>query len=59
MMIYDRSTRERACDLFDRGLGRDAAAGVLGLPVEAVRKWHQTFRAVGRDALLDMGSHAR
>lgn len=59
MTIYDRSARERACDLFDRGLGRDAAAGVLGLPVEAVRKWHQTFRAVGRDALLDMGSHAR
>ena len=22
---------------------------------KAVRKWHQTFRAVGRDALLDMG----
>ena len=59
MTIYDRSARERACDLFDRGLGRDAAAGALGLPVEAVRKWHQTFRAVGRDALLDMGSHAR
>lgn len=59
MMIYDRSARERACDLFDRGLGGDAAAGALGLPVEAVRKWHQTFRAVGRDALLDMGSHAR
>ena len=29
MTIYDRSVRERACDLFDRGLGRDAPRASL------------------------------
>lgn len=59
MTIYDRSARERACGLFDRGLGHRAAAARLGVPAKAVEKWFLTFRAVGRDALLDMGSHAR
>ena len=57
MTIYDRSVRERACGLFERGLGHEAAAARLGIPPKAVRQWHLTYRAVGRDALLDMGSH--
>lgn len=59
MTVYDRSVRERACGLFDRGLGHKAAAARLGVPAKAVRKWQQTYRAVGRDALLDMGTHRR
>lgn len=59
MTVYDRSVRELACGLFDRGLGHKAAAARLGVPAKAVRKWQQTYRAVGRDALLDMGTHRR
>ncbi|EEP43758.1 hypothetical protein COLINT_03542, partial [Collinsella intestinalis DSM 13280] len=50
MTIYDRSVRERACGLFERGLGHEAAAARLGIPLKAVRQWHLTYRAVGRDA---------
>ena len=59
MTIYDGPTRERACKLFALGAGYRSVARRLGVPVEAVRQWHRTFRAVGRDGLLDMGSHAR
>lgn len=59
MTVYDRSVRELACDLFARGLGYRCAAARLGVPPKAVRQWQQTYRAVGRDALLDMGAHAR
>ena len=55
MTIYDRSLRERACALFDRGFGFESAARLLEIPPKAVRKWQQTYRAVGRDGLLDMG----
>ena len=57
--IYDRSVRELACGLFDRGFGYDAAAKRLGIPPKAVRKWRQTYRAVGRDGLLAMGEKQR
>ena len=30
MTIYDRSVREAACGLFERGLGHEAAAARLG-----------------------------
>ena len=59
MTIYDGSVRERACGLFERGLGHRSAAKRLGVPPKAVRKWQQTYRAVGRDAPLDMGTHRR
>lgn len=42
MTIYDRSVRERACGLFERGLGHEAAAARLGIPPKAVRQWHLT-----------------
>ena len=57
MTIYDKSVRGLACGLFDRGFGHEAAAARLGIPLKAVRQWHLTYRAVGRDALLDMGTH--
>lgn len=52
---HDRSLRERAADLFARGLGRDRVSRELGVPVKAVRNWQMTYRAVGRDGLLNMG----
>lgn len=59
MTIYDGSVRERACGLFDRGLGYKSVARRLGIPAEAVRKWQLAYRAVGRGGLLDMGTHRR
>lgn len=56
MAIYDGSVRELACGLFERGLGYESAARRPGIPPEAVREWRCAYRAVGRDALLDMRS---
>lgn len=55
MAAYGQGARSAAADMFERGLGRDAVACALGIPSCAVRKWHETFRAVGREVLLDMG----
>lgn len=59
MTVYDRSVREAACGFFDRGAGYKSAARRLGVPPKAVRKWQQTYRAVGRDGLLAMGKTKR
>ena len=55
MTIYGPGVRSAAADMFERGFGRDAVACALGIPSRAVRQWHETFRAVGREVLLDMG----
>lgn len=55
MTMYGLGVRSAAADMFERGHGRDAVARSLGIPSEAVRKWHETFRAVGREVLLGMG----
>lgn len=56
---HDRSLRELAANMFEGGLGRKSVADAIGVPEEAVRKWQQTYRAVGRGGLLGMGeSHA-
>ncbi|WP_270256610.1 IS3 family transposase, partial [Collinsella intestinalis] len=52
---HDRSTRERAAEMFERGLGYRSVARVLGVPAEAVRDWLGKYRATGRDGLLAMG----
>ena len=55
MTIYDSGVRSAAADMFERGFGYEAAARELGIPQDAVRKWQETFRAVGREVLLGMG----
>lgn len=52
---HDRLVRERAAEMFERGLGYKSVAGVLGVPAEAVRDWLNKYRATGRDGLLAMG----
>ena len=52
---HDRSLRERAAELFAEGRGRRSVARELGIPAKAVEKWQATYRAVGRDGLLEMG----
>lgn len=56
---HDRSLRERAAEMFERRLGRESVARKLGVPAEAVRKWQLTYRAAGRDGLLNMGREHR
>ena len=55
MTIYESGVRSAAADMFEKGIGRQAVARELGIPQDAVRKWHETFRAVGREVLLGMG----
>ena len=59
MTVYDKSARERAADLFERGLGSASVASALGIPPKAVRQWQLTHRATGRDGLLAMGTRHR
>ena len=42
--------------MFARGLGRTSVARALGIPEEAVRNWQRTYRSVGEEGLLRMGS---
>lgn len=57
---HDRSTRERAAEMFESGLGYRSVARALGVPAEAVRDWLGKYRATGRDGLLAMdGRRAR
>ena len=53
---YDRETRRQAIELFERGLGAGPTAASLGIPMESVKKWLYTYRAVGSEVLLGMGS---
>ena len=48
---HDRSTRERAAEMFESGLGYRSVARALGVPAEAVRDWLGKYRATGRDGL--------
>ena len=57
---HDRALRELAADLFASGHGCESVANRLGIPARAVRKWQQTYLAVGRGGLLNMGkAHTR
>ena len=57
---HGRSPMELAAGTFDEGRGCESVAKSPGIPAKAVRKWQQTYRAVGRDGLPEMGKkHAR
>jgi transposase-like protein len=53
--LYDEATRRRAAALFEEGMGYKAAAGLLGIPQETVRKWMDVYRSVGIEVLAMMG----
>lgn len=53
---YDIDTKVAAANLFAQGYGRASAASALGISEDAVRKWLYTYRAVGLEGLLLMGS---
>lgn len=52
---HGRFLRERAAELFELGLGYKSVARELGISPRVVRKRRQTYRAVGRGGLLNMG----
>ena len=52
---YDEAIRRRAAALFDEGLGYKAAASLLGIPRETVRKWLDIYRSVGIEVLAMTG----
>lgn len=53
---HDGRVRELAVELFDEGHGRDFVAARLCMSSSIVEKWHLTYRSVGSEALLGMGS---
>lgn len=52
-MRWNDEVRNAACDLFEQGLGHKSVAGRLGCPPKTVKPWQYTFRAGGREALLE------
>ena len=56
---HDPGLRSLAASLFERGLGSKSVAHALCIPEEAVRNWQATFRSVGLEGLLRMGSSQR
>lgn len=55
-MKHDRSMREEAIELFDRGFGHKRIASTLGLPRRTVKNWLYTYSALGKEALLAMSA---
>jgi transposase len=56
---HDIKERERAADLIGRGYGERALASALAISDSTAEKWIYSFKAVGREAFLDMGSKRR
>ena len=53
---HAKEVRRAAADLFSRGHGRTFVADRLGLSRAVVEQWLLTYRAVGSEALLAMGT---
>ena len=53
--LYDAATRARAAELYDQGHGVRSISVQVGVPLEAVRKWIDTYRSVGIGGLTAMG----
>lgn len=51
---HDVEARKAAVGLFELGQGYKSAAIALSLPVEAVRRWQEIYRAFGSEVLLRM-----
>lgn len=45
---HEADSKREAARLFEMGYGYGPVASMLSLPLEAVRKWLYTFRAVGK-----------
>ncbi|WP_156501477.1 helix-turn-helix domain-containing protein [Denitrobacterium detoxificans] len=56
---YSLETRARAVELIDRGYGKGSLSTALAIPISIAEKWTHTYRAVGKEAFLGMGSKHR
>ena len=59
MKRYDLATRKTAATMIEGGYGKHALSTALAIPVSIAEKWIHTYRAVGKEAFLDMGSKHR
>ncbi len=55
-MNWSISLRQRAAELFEKGMGYKAVSSELGINRETVRDWSFTWRALGTEEFL--ASHA-
>ena len=51
-MNWSEGLRQKAAELFEKGLGYKAVSSELGVNRETVRDWSYTWRALGTDEFL-------
>lgn len=51
-MNWSISLRQRAAELFEKGMGYKAVSSELGINRETVRDWSYTWRALGTEEFL-------
>ena len=54
-MRHDRSLREQATQMFEKGFGYSLTARKLGVSTATVREWQKMYHVIGKDGLLTMG----
>ncbi len=59
MERHDLETRQKAADMISSGHGRMTIASALAISPGIAEKWIYSFKAVGREAFLEMGSRHR
>ena len=52
---HDRSLREQAAQMFEKGRGYRLTARKLGVSAATVREWQKMYRVIGRSGFLAMG----
>ena len=58
-IVYDVEIRRLAAGLYDSGYGRASIAILIGATEDTVRAWLDTYRSVGMEGLVSMGSKNR
>lgn len=56
---HDIEVRERAATLIDEGHGKQALATALAISASIAEHWIHTYKAVGKEVFLSMGSKRR
>ena len=54
---HDRSLREQAAQMFERGFGYGLTASRLGVSAATMREWQKMYRVIGRDGLRVKGQN--
>ena len=56
---HDIAVRKKAAELIDSGYGKAALAGALAISASIAEHWVHTYKAVGKEVFLGMGSKHR